>query len=327
MNKNTIPKVILSPLNYQGAKHKLFPQIKPLFPNKYNNFIDLFSGGGSVTANLMTDDIASSYLMNDKESHVTSFFKYLSQSDTHQVINEIYKKIREYGLSDSSKNGYSFYGSDSTKGLGTYNKEKFLKLRNDYNGKCIGPFSRQTELKTPILFYLLVCFGFNNQIRFNSKGQYNLPVGKRDFNVRMRTKLMDFSKQIKNKKIRFSSIDFRKVKFNTGDFIYADPPYLITTATYNENGGWTKKDEIDLYAYLDKVHKKGAKFALSNVTYHKGQKNEILIKWSNKYYLHVLNYHYNNSNYQKHRLKTNIKSKQCPKNKTSEVLVTNYESI
>jgi hypothetical protein len=49
-----------------------------------------------------------------------------------------------------------------------------------------------------------------------------------------------------------------------------DPPYLISTATYNENGGWSKNDEQDLLKQLDKLDRKGIKFALSNVLEHKG---------------------------------------------------------
>ncbi|WP_274599343.1 DNA adenine methylase [Enterococcus faecium] len=94
-------------------------------------------------------------------------------------------KISEYGLSNTKKNGYEFYSANSASGLGAYNKEKFLKLRKDYNNS-----------PSPLLFYLLVVFGFNNQIRFNSKGEYNLPVGKRDFNKKMEEKLRKFVKVI-----------------------------------------------------------------------------------------------------------------------------------
>ncbi|MFC6324058.1 Dam family site-specific DNA-(adenine-N6)-methyltransferase [Companilactobacillus baiquanensis] len=295
--------IIQSALNYTGSKYKLLPQIKPLFPNDYKNFIDLFAGGGSVTVNLIHDNIANSYLMNDIEYHVIDLFEFLSTNSIEDTICKIEDKIEAYGLSNTSKNGYSFYGCNSMKGLGNYNKEKFLKLRKDYN-----------ESPNPILFYLLIVFGFNNQIRFNSKGQYNLPVGKRDFNNKMKSKLVEFSQIISNYKIRFSSKDYKEVSFQKGDFLYADPPYLISTASYNENGMWTKKNEYELYKYLDEVDKCGAKFALSNVILHKGQENEILKEWSNKYNLHVLNYQYNNSNYHS----------QAKQNETIEVLVTNY---
>ena len=45
-------KYIKSPLNYVGGKHKLLPQILPLFPKNINTFIDLFGGGFNVGINV-----------------------------------------------------------------------------------------------------------------------------------------------------------------------------------------------------------------------------------------------------------------------------------
>lgn len=296
-------EIVQSALNYTGGKQKLFPQLKPLFPKNYSRMIDLFAGGASVTVNLAKHGRASQYIVNDIENHVIDFFKYLAQIDIDEFIWEVEKKISEYGLSDTKNNGYEYYSANSASGLGIYNKEKFLKLRTEYN-----------HSPSPVLFYLLVVFGFNNQIRYNSKGEYNLPVGKRDFNKKMEKKLRKFAQQIKDKRISFSSLDFRNIDVRDGDFIYADPPYFITTATYNENGGWSEKDEVDLYNYLDKANDIGAKFALSNVILHKGQENNILKKWAAKYNLHILQYHYNNSNYQS----------KAKHSETVEVLITNY---
>ena len=130
----------------------------------------------------------------------------------------------------------------------------------------------------------------------------------------MEEKLRRFASQIKDQRIFFSARDFREIDIHDGDFVYADPPYLITTAAYNENGGWSEKDELDLYSYLDKADKNGVKFALSNVIFHKGQENKMLTKWASKYNIHILNYNYNNSNYQS----------KAKYNETVEVLVTNY---
>lgn len=296
-------EIIQSPLNYTGAKQKLFPQLKSYFPSDFSRFVDLFAGGGSVTANLVKEDKSKLYLMNDLDKNVINFFEYLSKADIECFIKMIEKKIREYGLSNTKKYGYKYYSAESSSGLGTFNKEKFLKLRTDYNNS-----------PSSLLFYLLVIFGFNNQIRFNKKGEYNLPVGKRDFNNRMERKLRKFAVLMRNGNINYSSKDFREVMIKTGDFVYADPPYLITTATYNENGGWSEKDEIELYAYLDRVNQKNIKFALSNVIIHKGMENNILKQWASKYNLHILDSNYNNSNYRS----------KAKKNKTVEVLVTNY---
>ena len=306
-------KLIKGALNYTGGKYKLLPQLLPLFPNKYNKFIDLFAGGATVALStaVLNEDSLKKYVINDSNSEVINFYKYLSkQKDIGKFLSEIEKAIEYYNLSNTQKYGYAYYEMNSLSGLGKYNKEKFLKLRNDYNHKNYEVFDKE------VLFYLLIVFGFNNQIRFNSKGEYNLPVGKRDFNRNMRSKLVEFYNTLRTYSFTIKNKDFRKTisEIKSGDFIYADPPYRITTATYNENGGWSLKDDLDLFTYLDKINNKGAYFALSNVIVHNGKENKELVKWASKYNLHIMDYHYNNSNYQS---KAKMSS-------TVEVLITNY---
>ena len=169
------------------------------------------------------------------------------------------------------------------------------------------------------MLYLLIVYSFNNQMRFNKKGEFNLPVGKRDFNVRMQGKLSAFLDRIKSGDYQFTNQDFRKVSLDAlteKSFVYADPPYLITCATYNEQGGWTKEDEKDLLNYLDQLDRRGIRFALSNVLESKGKKNELLAEWiQKKKNLKVidLEYDYLNSNY--HTKRTGV---------TREALVINY---
>ncbi|PNZ96775.1 DNA adenine methylase, partial [Staphylococcus carnosus] len=115
-------EIIQSPLNYTGAKQKLLPQLKPYFPQNYSRFVDLFAGGGSVTANLVKDNQAISYLMNDSEKHVIEFFEYLSKVDINDFIKNVERKIKEYGLSNTKEFGYQYYSVDSASGLSIYNK-------------------------------------------------------------------------------------------------------------------------------------------------------------------------------------------------------------
>ena len=84
------------------------------------------------------------------------------------------------------------------------------------------------------------------------------------------------------------------------DFVYADPPYLITCATYNEQGGWNEDLEHALYGYLDDLHAHHIRFALSNVLSSKGRTNTILQEWlanNNQYTCIHLDYNYSNSSY------------------------------
>jgi len=59
--------------------------------------------------------------------------------------------------------------------LSSYNKDGFNRLRNDFNDK------KEKDDEYYLMLYLLIVYSFNNQLRFNRKGEFNLPVGKRDF--------------------------------------------------------------------------------------------------------------------------------------------------
>ena len=238
--------------------------------------------------------------------------------DKQSVFEWIYEIIDKYELSLVSKNGYDYYKCESSKGLGNYNKEKYLKLRNDFNEK---KKKGNYDYYYYVMLYVIIVYAFNNQIRFNSNGEFNLPVGKRDFNKNMQQKLSDFIDKIKEQDCQFTYLDFREFNIDilgNNDFVYVDPPYLITCATYNEQGGWSEADEKDLLQFLDKLNAHNLRFALSNVLRSKGKENTILIEWlkknKDKYKAINLDYSYSNSNYQ-------------TKDKTSnseEVLIINY---
>ena len=310
LDKDSDLEIIQSPLNYTGGKFKLLPQLLPLFPKNIDIFVDLFCGGANVGVNVKSNRT----ILNDTDDNLTYLFNMFKNlgSDCLPLLDEI---IEKYGLSQSAKYGYKYYGCDSGNGLAPYNKAKFLKLREDYNNSPDPGYYHYAML------YVLIIYSFNNQIRFNRQGQFNLPVGKRDFNEKMQDKLNKFITRLASKKYEFSNYDFRNFdisQLNSNSFVYADPPYLITCATYNEQGGWNEQDERDLLEFLDKLHSNNIKFALSNVLRCKGKENLILINWANKNYNKYrvinLNYDYNNSNYQ-------VKDKDSI---TEEVLIINY---
>ena len=163
-------KYIQSPLNYTGGKYRLLPQIIPLFPEKIHTFVDLFCGGANVGVNVSADKV----IFNDSERRVISLLRTMKTLSSDGVFKRVESVIREYGLSESMVNGYQFYGCDSSRGLASYNRDRFLALRETYN------LTWDDENKD-ILLFVLVIYAFNNQIRFNSKEQFNISVGKRDF--------------------------------------------------------------------------------------------------------------------------------------------------
>ncbi len=297
-----------SPLNYTGGKYKLLPQFENIFPKKINTFVDFFCGGANVAVNSKAKKI----IAIDKETKLIKILELFKNYDYMYIVNKVDSIIEKYNLSNTYKNGYAFYGENSSSGLGKYNKQSYLKLRSDYN------YMKDSEEKD-FIFLTLVIYSFNHQIRFNRDGKYNIPVGKRDFNSSIRKNLLAFCRKLIVKNISFVNTDYKKFKLDTltsSDFCYFDPPYYLGDASYNENDGWNENNEKELLEYLNEVDRHGIKFALSNVTEHKGLKNRILIDWAieNQYNIHNLNYNYCNSNY-------HLKDKSQI---TKEVLITNY---
>ncbi|MDR3331433.1 MAG: Dam family site-specific DNA-(adenine-N6)-methyltransferase [Synergistaceae bacterium] len=280
-------KYIKSPLNYIGGKYKLLPQIMPLFPRHIGAFVDLFAGGCNVGINTS----AGRVICNDLNTKIIDMFNVFHHTDTDEILRRIEENIREYGLSKENERG-------------------FIDFRSHYN-----------STDDPIDLYTLTCYSFNYQFRFNNNLEYNNPFGRNRsrFSANMRNNLIAFLQRIKTENIIFTACDFERFDLSAlgaDDMVYCDPPYLIATGSYNDgNRGfkdWKEPQETALYNLLDRLHRQGVKFALSNVLAHKGVRNEILLDWCKKYAVTPLDYDYSNSSYN------------TQKGESAEALITNY---
>ncbi len=281
-------KYLKSPLNYIGGKYKLLPQIMPLFPKEISTFVDLFSGGANVAINVSADRI----VCNDINSKIIGLFRALQTTDLETILRRIDCNIEKYQLSKENQRG-------------------FLKFREDYN-----------RTGDPIDLYTLTCFSFNYQFRFNNQLEYNNPFGRNrsQFSQQMRSNLIAFVEKLQSSPIFFENMDFTQFTLEglgPQDMIYCDPPYLITTGSYNDgNRGfqdWNREKELQLLAFLDRANEKNIRFALSNVIEHKGQTNELLLAWSKRYRVIELTSSYSNSSYNTQR------------GSSREVLIVNYD--
>lgn len=273
-------KYIKSPFNYVGNKHRLLNQMLPLFPQNIDTFYDVFCGGLDVSINVKADW----KIANDINYFVIEILQMFKETDSKELLRNINNVISEFNLSKE-------------------NKESYYEFREYYN-----------KNKKPLLLYVLMCYSFNYQFRFNSKHDYNNPAGtnRSSFNKNIKSRLTSFKDKLFN--IEFSTKNFREFDFSSiksSDFVYCDPPYRSSVASYL--GGWTLDDDLDLFEILDELNDRKIKFALSNVFYNNGVANKELQEWSEKYKVHELNINYSNSNYHRNNI-----------GETKEVLITNY---
>lgn len=271
-----------SPLNYIGSKAKMVSEIKKYLPENINTFIDIFGGGFNVGINSSANHI----IYNDINHFVKNLVESFRINDTYDYLLYIDKIIKKYNLQKE-------------------NAESYLKARSYYN-------SLPYEKRSPKLLYAIILYGFNQQIRFNGDHNFNNPVGMRWFNDKVLEKKISFSRIIKEKKIEFKSVGYADFleKIKTDSFVYMDPPYRLTTGSYNDGkrgfGGWELAEEKGLLEFADSLNKKSIRFMISYVTEHKGKINAELKTW-----IKLNNYRLINVN-------------QIPGIQRKEVLIINY---
>ena len=280
-------KYIKSPINYAGGKYRLLSRIVPMFPDKINTFVDLFGGAFNVGINVKAEHI----IYNDIINYLSELFEYWSDTDIEEINAYIDKTIAENNLSPT-------------------NADTFLVFREKYN--------KTKDIRD---LFILVCYSFNYQMRFNNNHQYNSSFGKEasTMNDSIRNNLNRFVEKLHSGNYTFYNRKFDEFDFSdfdSNDFVYCDPPYSIGTGVYQDGkrgfNGWSKEDDKKLFAILDELNERDVKFAMSNVFENKGLRNEELIEWSKKYRVHHYNMNYNGSNYQR------------KESKSDEVLITNY---
>ena len=308
-------ELIKSPLNYTGNKFRILEQLLKYFPNNIDFMIDLFCGGATVGLNTPCNKVA----FVDKDPRIINLLSFLSKKDFKILLSDLEKLTQKFYLSNSFRNGYALYRSYSknksdNNGLKEFNKRGYYILRETYNLLL----DKSTDQANTML-YLLMLYSFNNDIRFNAKGEFNLPVGKTDLNKINVDKLKLFMEKTKNLDSDFLCADYNSSVvmelINKSDFVYMDPPYLVGDAVYNAS--WNKIEELRLLKFIDLFIENKKNFALSNVISKVNMINVPLQDWCEKNHndlsIYTINYNYKSASY--HKIIRDAQEK--------EVLITN----
>ena len=269
-------KTIRSPFFYVGDKYKLMPQLKQLMPKKIEQYIEPFVGGGSSFLNSK----GTSYMLNDIDSYVVELHRQIGSytGKSEELFDALFEIIDFYGLSCSYR-GICVPEDMKKKYVKTYyskyNKDAYIRMRKDFNA------NKNDFLR----LYLLLIYGFNHMIRFNGKGDFNLPVGNVDFNNNVYQALNNYLDFVGENEIDFFNMDYisflEKIRFDKNSYVFLDPPYLISMSEYNKL--WNDKKEDELCEYLDSLNDRGIKFGITNLITHKGKVNQRFLEWSKKY--------------------------------------------
>ena len=291
--------MIISPIFYMGNKKKLIKKgLIDLFPKNINTFVEPFGGTGIVSMNTN----ANMYLINDKNKFLYDLYVLFKNTNAEEIIKHIEKRIEEFNLP-----------KERTKRNIFEDKEKIEEYKKAYTS-----FRNYANKNKNILdYYTLMFFAFSQQPRFNSKGNFNMPYGMDCFSDNNKAYIKNGCKFFSQNNVKIFNNTFENLDMDIideNDFIYLDPPYFGTLATYNENNGWKIDDEKKLYDFCEELNKRNIKFGISNMLSSKNTPNKMLIEWCNKNKWNVYDF-------------KEMKYSACGKinENAREVFITNYE--
>jgi len=215
------PPTLRPPLKWAGGKRWQVPALRRLWGSHENRrLIEPFCGGLAVTLGLQPVRA----LLNDANPHLINFYRWLQKGLQIDLPME----------------------NDET---------MFYTHRARFNALLAR--GREEGREAAGLFYYLNRTGYNGLCRFNRRGSFNVPFGRyaritytRDFTRYRRT----FARW------DFISVDFEKVPFEKGDFVYADPPYDVEFTQYAKEG-FSWDDQVRL---VDRLSAHRGPVVLSN---------------------------------------------------------------
>ena len=271
--------IIRSPLNYTGSKYSIFNEILRVCPKHISTFVDIMGGAFNVGVNI----VAKNVIYNELLPHTYNIIKMLLEENKNDILSKVNEIIHFYNLQKADK-------------------ESYISLRNHYN-----------QTKDIYELFVLHMYCFQNQMRFNSKMEFNTPIGNCSFNESLVERILSFTP--KTTDVRLFNKSYAELDLGAVDkdsVFYFDPPYFITNATYNDGKrgfvGWNADEETKLLDYIADLDSKGFKFILSNVIYHNDETNYLLAEW-------IKTHNYNVKNID------NVGAK----NSRDEVLITNFD--
>jgi len=247
-------RVIIPPIKSQGIKTKLVPWIQALVPDVSGRWIEPFIGTGVVAFN--------------------SGFRRAILSDTNPHIVRFYRAVQEGEITPSSVREYIEKEGDALRQAGNNGYAHFTFIKDRFN--------REHD---PLDFLFLSRAGFNGMMRFNRKGEWNIPFCKKPerFSKSYVTKIVNQVRDVScliQPEWQFLNKPFEEIisLATATDIIYCDPPYMGRYVDYFS--GWTEEDEHRLFELLAATK---AKFILSTWHHNDYRNNEMVQKYWHRF--------------------------------------------
>ena len=254
-------KVIVPPVKSQGIKTKLVPWINDLILQsgidlENATWIEPFFGTGVVGLNA---PIKGNHIVGDSNPHLINLYNGIKDGNITQFNMRAYLEHESKMLETADENGYAYY----------------REVKNRFNRE-----------HSPFDFIFLSRAGFNGMMRFNKRGEWNIPFCKKPnrfapaYVSKICNQIASAEKVIHKGNWQFLNQNFLDTinMAQEGDIIYCDPPYFGRYVDYYN--GWTEEDEEALYNALVNTP---AHFILSTWHHNEFRENDMMDRFWNHF--------------------------------------------
>ena len=233
-----------SPLRYPGGKRKLVPRLSELLAGSAGAFVECCVGGGALFWDLVPGFPTRAQVV---------------LADASPAVRALYRRGVDVDLAREL-----FADSERE---GGYEALRDLLNADLQDQRCGLPAN---ERRIAAAFWLLNRMCCNGVVRFNKRGEFNVPRGKRQSGAYLRPSEAQFCEAAR-------ATDLLRGLHPTvladcalavdlalrGAFVYADPPYSGGFVAYTREG-WSTDDDIRLYEALGRAARdKACRVALS----------------------------------------------------------------
>lgn len=295
-------------LKWVGGKRQLLEQFEKLYPidlklKKIKNYYEPFVGGGAVFFDVAQNYEIENAFLYDINDELILTYKVI-QKDIHKLIEFLFRYDKQYKkLSEEDRKQYYYEIRQN------YNLQRFNVDYKKYSNNWI-PRAAQA------IFLNKTCF--NGLFRFNSKGEFNSPMGRyKNPKILDEQNLLNVSKLLEIATIKRA--DFSEVKNDIKEisFVYFDPPYrpISKTASFTSYSKFNFQDDeqLKLAGLFYELDQQGHKLMLSNSDPKNTNPDDDFFETI-----------YSNFNITRVDAKRSINSNGSKRNSIKEIVVTNY---
>jgi DNA adenine methylase len=246
-------------LKWAGGKRQLLPALRPFYPTAFGRYAEPFLGSGAVFL-----DCYNRGLLDGRE---------VLLSDNNADIIGCYRMVRDQvdetiAALQSLERGHQAAGSEHFYAIrdGRFNPDRAVVHT------APDPASQYTPDLAAMLIYLNRT-GYNGLFRLNSRGAFNVPVGRyASPMICDADNLRGLSRALSQPGVSLEVQLFENAlrTMRCGDFVYLDPPYAPVSSTAHFTsytaGGFGSAEQANLQRVVIALARGGTFVLLSNST-------------------------------------------------------------